>query len=104
MGLNIGVKVKRQEEGFMSYGSNPKGTREEVQEGFDEFLRGKFSVDVFTPTVSLNERDGVYDFDVRLDYAWNNYDSTPMYLAIMEYVLTHFSTNYGIDIQVYNAP
>jgi len=88
----------------MSYGSNPKGTRDEVQEGFDTFLRGKYSEDVFTPTVSLNESDGVYTFDVRLDYKWNNYDDTPMYLAIMEYVLTHFSTNYGIDIHVYHSP
>jgi hypothetical protein len=103
MGLNIGVQVKRQEEGFMSNGSNPKGTREEVEEQFDTFLREKFPEDAYNPSVCLRT-DGVYDFDVRLDYKWNNYDSTPMYMAILEFVLKHFSAGYGIDIHVYHSP
>jgi hypothetical protein len=103
MGLNIGVNVKRQEEGFMSYGSNPKGTPQEIEREFDTFLRGKYPEARMTPSVCLNA-DDTYDFDVRLDYAWNNYDSTPMYMAILEYVLKHFSAGYGIDMHIYRSP
>ena len=102
MGLNIGVSVKKQEEGYMSYGSNPKGTREEVEDKFNTFLREKFPNDAFNPTVSLSQEE--YTLDVRLDYQWNNYDSTPMYLAILEFVLAHFSVDYGIDLHVYHSP
>lgn len=104
MGLNIGVQVKRQHEAFMSYGYNPKGTREEIQAEFDRFLRGKFPDDTFTLAVELQRDKEMYVFDVHMCYKWNNYDSTPMYLAILEYVLSHFSADYGIDISIYHNP
>lgn len=104
MGLNIGVRVKRQLEEFMSHGCNPKGTSEEIDADFDAFLRSKFPDDAFNPSVTLNEQDEQYDFDVYMDYGWNGYDSTPMYLTILDYVLSHFSVDYGIDMHVYHAP
>lgn len=102
MGLNIGIQVKRQEEEYMSYGCNPKGPIDEIQANFDTFLREKFPEDRFTPIVTLEKQ--MYVFDVRLDYSWNNYDCTPMYLAILEFALSHFSADYGIDLSIYHAP
>lgn len=100
MGLNIGVYVKRQLEGYMSAGTNPKGTVEEINADFDTFLRGKFPDEVFTPSVTLNEQDEQYNFDVYMDYR----DTDLLYMAILDYVLSHFSADYGIDIHVYHSP
>jgi hypothetical protein len=85
----------------MSYGSNPGGTIAEVNAEFDAFLRDKFPNDAFNPDVTLSD---TYCFDVHLSYDWNNYDSTPMYLAILEFVLSHFSAGYGIDLHIYHSP
>lgn len=108
MGLNVGVTVKKQYEEYMSEGCNPKGTITEINEQFDTFLRGKFPDDAFSPEVRLQDAYKQpyqeYIFDVRLAYNWNGYDSTPMYLAILEYILTHFSAGYGIDMRVYHSP
>ena len=98
MGLNIGVDVKRQEEGYMSSGCNPKGTIAEIEAEFDAFLREKFPEEAFNPSVQL--RDQEYTFDVYMDYR----DSSHLYLAICEFVLDHFSVDYGIDMHVYHAP
>jgi hypothetical protein len=98
MGLNIGVNVKRQEEGYMSSGCNPKGTIAEIEAEFDAFLREKFPDEAFNPSVSL--RDQEYTFDVYMGYR----DSRLLHLAILEYVFDHFSDNYGIDMHVYHVP
>jgi|SRR5882672_12972376 len=102
MGLNIGVEVKQQKEGYMSSGHNPNGTIDEIATQFDTFLREKFPGAAFNPGVRF--RVDKYEFDVYMDYAWNNYDSTPMYLAILEFVLSHFSVDYGVDLHVYHSP
>lgn len=106
MGLNIGVYVQQQEEAFMSYGNNPKGSIDEINAEFDAFLREKFPEGAVSPSVERYPVNGKqrYTFDVRLPYSWNNYDSTPMYLAILEYVLLHFSGDYGIDLHIYKSP
>lgn len=100
MGLNIGIEVKRQDDRYMSYGSNPKGTIAEIEAAFKSFLHQKFPGETFNPSVTFREQEQVYDFDVYMHYR----DATHLYLAILEFVLEHFSIDYGIDAHIYHAP
>ena len=100
MGLNIGVRVKKQREEYMSYGYNPKGTSGQIEAEFDAFLREKFPTEVFNPSVTFDEQKQEYDFDIYMHYR----DSFHLYLAIFEYVLEHFSVDYGIEMYVYHSP
>lgn len=42
MGLNIGIQVLQQSEGWGNFGSNPIGSIEEVEQSFFRFLNHKF--------------------------------------------------------------
>ncbi len=109
MGLNIGVRVKRQYEAYMSYGCNPKGTREEIEDRLYAELLEKFpkSESVPVPTVSISEEE--FEFDIRFaryakEFNEAGYEVQEMYLALLDFVLSHFSADYGIDIHVYHSP
>lgn len=109
MGLNIGVRVKRQYEAYMSYGCNPKGTREEIEERLYAALLTKFpkSESVPMPTVSISAEE--FEFDIRFahyarEFSEAGYEEQEMYLALLDFVLSSFSTDYGIDIHVYHSP
>lgn len=109
MGLNIGIRVKRQEEGYMSYGYNPKGTREELEAELWEELAAKFpkATEQFSPSITITDK--MYDFDVRfVHYASGfieaGYGEDDMYLALLAFALPRFGADYGIDIHVYHSP
>ena len=109
MGLNIGIYVKKQLEEYMSYGSNPKGNSEAVEEELWTFLLAKFpnAQETFGVHVSVPERvGGLYDFGIRFTHYASQFEQAgysmgAMYLALCEFVLDHFSENYGINMEVY---
>jgi len=109
MGLNIGIRVKRQREEYMSYGCNPKGTQQEIEDRLREELNGKFlnAVGEFSCTVYVKQDE--FDFDVRFSqYAKGFYEAgyttQDMYLALLDFIVRSFSADYGIDMHVYHAP
>ena len=109
MGLNIGVRVKRQHEAYMSYGCNPKGTREEIEERLWNELEQKFpkARAEFDCTVTAGEE--AFTFDVRFGHyaeGFNRagYTTSEMYLALLAFVLDQFSADYGIDVHIYHSP
>ena len=109
MGLNIVVRVKRQREEYMSYGCNPKGTKEEIEAQLYAELLEKFpkAEGEFALTVYANTEE--FDFDIRFGHyadGFNKagYEEQEVYLALLDFVLAHFSADYGIDIHVYHAP
>lgn len=111
MGLNIGVRVKQQEEGFMRLGCNPKGTLEEISADVREYVESR------VPNVSTNDsekvaytvhdvelRDGWYVFDVRVrNYGGHlpNGDIEPIFHALLTWASTQFSHEDGIEIRTY---
>lgn len=106
MGLNIGIRVLAQDEGFMSHGSNPKGTMEEVDSRFFDFLNAKFPQGGFgRGGVSKSKRyDGKewWDFDVRMaSYSSEFGDKNEMYVAIFEFIVGEFGVVDGLDTQAY---
>lgn len=105
MGLNIGIEVKKQVEGYGYTGYNPKGTRAEIEERFFAFLDKKFPDDdgFGRGWVMFKEKEQKYDFDVRLAYDWNHYDCTPMFLAIAEFIYNEFSYD-GLEMRTYHSP
>lgn len=109
MGLNIGIQVKRQYEAYMSHGCNPKGTREEIEDQLYGELLKRFpkAEGEFALTVSAGKDE--FGFDIRFGHyaeGFNRagYSDQEMYLALLDYVLDHFSADYGIDIHVYHSP
>lgn len=108
MGLNIGIHVKKQSEGYGNEGCNPKGSQEEIEDRFFEFLNNRFPKGGFgggwvhTPM----EEKGVYDFDVRVfrygsELEANGYKVKDMYLAITEFIYENFSHLEGIKLETY---
>ena len=104
MGLNIGVEVRKQAEGYMCEGSNPRGSIEEIEKDFFAFLSNRFPEGGFGGGwVSLKPRgkEEWYDFDVRLFGYGKKVDVSAMYLAITEYIFSHFSHVDGIEMRTY---
>lgn len=106
MGLNIGITVKKQSEGYMQEGSNPKGTIKEIEDRFFEFLNKKFPLGGFGGGwVSFNDKNGEYDFDVRMSsYSREfseHYPDADMYLAITEFIYREFSHHEGVNLKTY---
>lgn len=105
MGLNIGIEVRKQDEGYMQYGSNPKLEGDELEADFFAFLHTKFPDGGFGGGwVHLTKRhkdEWWYDFDVRLFNYGEKVDSAAMYLAITEYIYKHFSHVDGIEMRTY---
>lgn len=107
MGLNIGIRVKKQIEGYMCEGYNPKGTIDEIEERFFNFLYNKFPKGGFGKGwVSFNEMKNEYDFDVSiLKYGdllnKNGYNQKDIYLAITDFIYQNFSHIEGINMTTY---
>lgn len=114
MGLNIGIHVKRQREGYGEDGMNPKGTPDEIEADFFDFLDKKFPkggygggwVDLKQGESYLFNGKPYYDFDVRMNgygsnFQNNGYTMEQMWLAIAEYIFDHFSHMEGIEMQSY---
>lgn len=99
MGLVIGVHVERQVEGFMCYGQNPQGTREEIEERYIVFLENMYPDAPFAPGVSVSDKD--YRFDVQIDYNWTSEEQNRLYLAITEFVYSQFSHVDGIHMTTF---
>ena len=105
MGLNIGIEVKKQTEGYGYEGYNPKGTIKEIETRFFEFLNNKFPKGGFGEGwVNLDE-DG-YDFDVRMfrygsEFEESGHKMDDMWLAITEFVYDNFSHVSGIEMTTY---
>jgi hypothetical protein len=99
MGLVIGVHVKRQVEGFMCYGRNPSGTREEIEANFVAFLCERYADCPFSPGVSVS--DQYYGFDVQIGYHWTTEEQNRLYLAITEFVYSQFSHVDGIHVTTF---
>jgi len=105
MGLNIGIYVKKQDQGNMCNGCNPKGTIEEIEERFFSTLNKKFPKGGFSHgwvVLSNNE----YDFDLRIinhgDVLMKNgYTFIAVYLAITEFIYKEFSHVEGIKLSTY---
>ncbi len=110
MGLNVGIKVKQQSEGFMQLGCNPKGTLEEITDDVIRYVEDK------VPNVSIHDEgdfaysvndvrlyEGWYDFDIRVrSYGGNMVDrSTKLIQALCCYAVEHFSSDEGIEIRTY---
>lgn len=105
MGLNIGIRVEKQEEGYMIDGRNPKGSIKNIEKRFFDFLHKKFPLGGFGGGWVNLYKDG-YDFDVRMfSYASlfqdNGYTQDEMYLAIAEFIFKEFSHIAGIKMQTY---
>jgi hypothetical protein len=116
MGLNIGVKVKQQREGYMEEGSNPKGTLEEISERVRAFVESKVpnvSTDPDYPDIGaytvhdVELRDGWYVFDCRpgryggrMPEGFDTHDITH---ALVDWVLDNFGSS-DLEMQVYFAP
>lgn len=107
MGLNIGVEVKKQSEGWGEQGKNPQGTIQEIENRFFKFLRNKFPKGGFGGGwVSYSETDKEYDFDVKMisygtKFVENGYHQDRMYLAIVEFIFGEFSHLEGIELKTY---
>lgn len=109
MGLNIGIRIKRQREEYMSYGCNPKGTPEEITSCLREMLTQKFPRAIGTYGVDVYVGKEEYDFDVRFvkyadGFGKAGYEVHDMYLALLDFALQEFNADYGIDIHVYHSP
>lgn len=104
MGLTIGICVKRQREGYGEIGKNPGGTRSEVEADIETFVREKCPGQACSLSVSVSVSERGYDFDVRLSRYDETGISTVLYLALLEYILSRFSTNHGIDAHIYSFP
>lgn len=105
MGLNIGIEVLAQTEGYGEYGHNPKGSPEEIERRFFEFLNNKFPLGGFCGGwVHFDGKE--YDFDVRMshysgDFISHGYRENDMYLAITEFIYQEFSHMEGIKLRTY---
>ena len=107
MGLNIGIMVKKQREGYGCTGRNPNGTLQETILYLLEHLSGRFplALDTFGCGVELG-KDNRYDFDIRFahygaSFLKQGYTFDAMYLALTEFVLDSFSANDGIEMSLY---
>jgi hypothetical protein len=107
VGTNIGIYVKRQEEGFMMYGSNPRGSLSEIGESVRTFVSErvpkideKAAYSVFDPEI----REGWYRFDVRL-FVRGEYlpdDGGALILgALAAWACLHFNHEEGVEIRTY---
>jgi len=107
MGLNIGIKVKEQDDTYGGEGSNPEGTIEEVEKRFYDFLNERFPKGGFGGGwVHYNTSTHVYDFDVRmfrysLEFEDKGYELKDMWLAITEFIYGEFSHLEGIEMRTY---
>lgn len=113
MGLNIGIRVKKQDDGWGNFGHNPLngiGSIEEVEKSFMRFLELKFPKGGFCGGwVSLSkwsEDKEWYDFDVRMhkyggEFKNNGYEMEQMWLAITEFIYSSFSHEHGIEMETY---
>ena len=111
MGLNIGIHVKKQDQGYMLDGFNPKGTIEEIEERFFSALNKKFPKGGFTHGWVLLKsnrynNDLEYDFDLRIInhgsvLAENGHTFDNLYLAITEFIYNEFSHIEGIKLSTY---
>lgn len=95
MGLNIGIEVKRQRDGYGDYGRNPELGSKDLEQEFFAHLRERFPKGGFGGGW-VNVGKEVYDFDVRMfrwgsEFESSGYAITDMYSAIFEFVLKHFS-------------
>lgn len=105
MGLNIGIYVKKQSEGYMQDGRNPKGTEKEIEERFFKFLNDKFPEGGFGHGW-VNAHGKEYDFDIRI-FSYGNeirehgYNQNDFYLAIVEFIFNEFSHIEGIEMRTY---
>lgn len=108
MSLIVGVRVRRQDEGHMGYGQNPKGSKEEITKRLWEHLEkalprgGWGGVGVSQPTA----RNDWYDFDCQVfEYGGvlnlNGYTQHDLYLAMVGFILQEFSVIEGIEMKVY---
>lgn len=104
MGLNIGIEVKKQTEGYGNDGFNPKGTIEEIEKRFFDYLYDKYPLGGFSHGW-VSERGGKYDFDLRMSKYGTifkeNYPEADIYLAITEFIYQEFSHIEGIDMRTY---
>ena len=104
MGLNIGIEVKHQREGYGEYGHNPKLDLKDLEQEFFAHLRKRFPKGGYGGGwVSVDE--DVYDFDVRMFqygqvFEENGYAFDDMYSAIFDFVLKHFS-DHEIEARTY---
>jgi hypothetical protein len=106
MGLNIGIKVKKQQDGWGSEGRNPKGSIDDIEKYFSDFLYKKFPLGGFgNISVSYDKESEEYCFDVRMfKYSSEfdeNYPDANIYLAITEYIYHEFSHIEGIKLKTY---
>jgi len=105
MGLNIGIIVKKQTEGYGCDGYNPKGTISEIEKTFFDFLNKKFPKGGFGDGwVMMNEKE--FDFDVRIfnygnEIKNNGYELDDFYLAMTEFIYKNFSHLEGIQLRTY---
>lgn len=109
MGLNIGITVKKQEEGYYSEGSNPKGTHREIEERFRSHMLASVPALDGTTSLSITEAKDAYDFDVRPSHYGDAFGKAggewdEVYLAIFRFILDEFSGAYGIDMRTYHSP
>lgn len=113
MGTNIGIYVKRQEEGFMMYGSNPRGSLSEIGESARAFVgaqvprsdpRGRPAYEVYDPEMREDQAAMWYRFDVRL-FMHGEYlpdDGGALILgALTAWACLHFSHEEGVEIRTY---
>lgn len=103
MGLNIGVRVKRQPEGYMQYGRNPKGTLEEIGARLQAHLEEKMGGNGFGANAEL--RNDWYTFDIRVSaYGQNLPHEKTSYDLMRELVIwvwEQFSDEEGVEMKTY---
>ncbi len=107
MGLNVGIEVKQQEEGFMRLGSNPRGTLAEIGESARSFVKARVpavdaegcaAYEVYDPVL----RDGWYRFDARcFGYGAHLPDDgvAQIIAALAAWACYHFSHEEGVEIR-----
>lgn len=105
MGLNIGIEVKVQADGYGNYGNNPLGTIEEIEQSFFRFLKHKFPLGGYG-SGWVHLRNDWYDFDVRMfdygsEFEKRGYTMNQMWMAITEYIYSEFSHEHGIEMRTY---
>lgn len=103
MGLNVGVRVKQQPEGYMQVGNNPKGTLEEIAQRLQDHLEAEMGGGGFNVHVDL--RDGWYIFDARvfgygrdMPEGKSSYDLTG---AVVLWAWGQFSDEEGVEMRTY---
>lgn len=108
MGLNIGIKIKKQHDSYGNDGVNPRGSKTDIEESIDKLLAEKLGDDyseVCFPSVIVPEKPGDwYEIDIRLVSYGNkmkNHGSGDIIKILTNWAIDNFGHLEGIELKTY---